>query len=147
MAKRIRHSKVSFIGIKATEKISQFNLTAADITSSHSAPVVLIAAPGVNKAVFPTKALLQFKYGSVQFTGGGAGQLVYHGATTNLLTGTILAATVQAAANARISLGAQAAGLALALNTGIDFYSATADFAAGDSTAILTVWYTEYELS
>src|SRR5689334_8651877 len=103
MAKRIRHTKVSLFGIKATEKISQFTLSAADITSAHSAPVALIAAPGINKAVFPTKAIFQFKYGTVQFTGGGAGQLVFHGATTNLLTGTVLAATVQAAASATIS--------------------------------------------
>jgi hypothetical protein len=144
---RTKHGFASFIGIKAEENIDQFHLTAAEVTALHSAPITLIKAPGGNKVIVVNRAIVQYRYGTVQYTGGGAVQLVYHGATTNLLTGTVAAATIQAAANATISLGAGASGLALTTNTAVDLYAATADFAAGDGVARVTVWYTVYQLS
>lgn len=119
----------------------QITLSAAQITTLHSVPVSLIAAPGAGKAVNLESLVFQFKYGTVQFTGGGAVNPVYHSGSTNLLSGQIAQATIQAAANATISAGARAAALALTTNTGVDLLAAGADFAAGDSTAILTVEY------
>lgn len=116
-------------------------LSAAQITTLNSVPVALIAAPGAGKVIMVDAMMFQFKYGTVQFTGGGAVSPVYHGATTNLLGGSVAAATIQAAANANISAGAPAAALALTTNAGVDLRAATADFAAGDSTAFVTIWY------
>lgn len=122
-------------------QVTQVALTAAQITTLHSAPVSLVAAPGAGKAILVHGTTVQFKYGTTQFTGGGAVNPVYHGATTNLLSGSVAAATIQAAASATVSCGAEAAALALSSNTGVDLYAGTADFAAGDSTAIVTIWY------
>jgi len=144
--RRLRRGFSSVIGIRAETYVDSFLVNAADITTSHSAPLALVAAPGLNKAIQLTRAIVQFRYGTVQFTGGGALSFVYHGATVNLLSGTVAAATIQAAANAVVSPGAQAAALVLTPNVGIDWLAATADFAAGDSTAVLTLFYTVYEL-
>ena len=147
MAKRKRHGFVSFIGIKAERKCSVFSLTAADLTTLHSAPVTLILAPSkANRLILVEGAVFEFQYNTTQFTGGGAVQLVYHGATANLLTGTVVAATIQAAASSQTSMGVAAAGLALSPQTAVDLYAATADFAAGDATATVTIFYTEIEL-
>ena len=132
--------------ISVKQAIAQVTLSAAQITTLHSAPVPLVAAPGAGIALVLDAALFQFKYGSVQFTGGGAVNPVYHGATTNLLAGSVAAATIQAAANATISLGSMASALSVTTNVGIDLYAATADFAAGNSTAIVLLWYTVYTL-
>lgn len=126
-----------------SQRIVQVTLSAAQITTLHSAPVALIAAPGASKALIVTGFVFQFKYGTVQFTGGGVVNPVYHSATTSLTAGGVAAATIQAAANyTGYSPGAAGAtALAISSNTGVDLYAATADFAAGDSTAIVTVSY------
>jgi hypothetical protein len=135
-------------GITAAKQlVNQTTLSAAQITTLHSVPVSIVAAPGAGIAVMLDALLFQFKYGTVQFTNGGAVSPVYHGASTNHLGGSIAQATIQAAANATISAGALAAAFALSTNTGIDLLAAGADFAGGgDSTAIVTAWYTQYTL-
>jgi hypothetical protein len=144
MAKRTRHGYVSFIGNKAQQKISVFTLTSSDITTLHSVPVSLIGAPGVNKAIEIDKFILEFTAGTVQYTGGGAVNPVYHGATT-ALAGSVAAATITGASNAVVFNDAAGGPVTMPLNTGIDLYAATADFAAGNGTAIVTIWYTTYE--
>lgn len=124
-----------------SQRVVRVALTAAQITTLHSVPVQLLAAPGAGFAILPTAMAFEFTYGTVQFTGGGAVNPVYHGQTTNHLGGSVAAATIQAAANAYISCGAPAAALALLANTGVDLYAATADFAAGDSTAVVKLSY------
>lgn len=120
----------------------QITLTAGQITTLHSVPFSLIAAPGANVAINLESLVFQLKFGTVQFTGGGALSAVYHGATgTNLLSGTIPQGTVQAGSSSITSAGARATALALSTNTGVDLFAASADFAAGDSTAIVTVEY------
>ena len=57
------------------------------------------------------------------------------------IAGSVAAATIQAAANATISCGAEATALSLTANTGVDLYAGTADFAAGDSTAVVYLQY------
>jgi hypothetical protein len=124
-------------------------LTAAQITTLHSVPVSLVAAPGAGYTLVFEWLTLQFTYGSVQFTGGGVVMPVYHGATTDLsVTGGVAAATIQAAANAHYFVKANpaAGGLALTTNVGIDLYAATADFAAGNSTAVVELAYSVIKL-
>jgi len=119
-------------------------LTAAQLTTLHSAPVSLVAAPGAGYALVFESLTFQFTYGSVQFTGGGVVMPVYHGATTDLsVTGGVTAATVQAAANATVLVISTpaAGGLPVTSNAGIDLYAASADFAAGNSTAVVTLNY------
>jgi hypothetical protein len=128
--------------LSAVEAVGMFPLTAAQITTLNTAPVVLLPAPASGKVLVANSMIFQFKYGSVQFTGGGAVNPVYHGATTNLIGGSVAAATIQAAANATIGIGPLTTPLALTANAGIDLYAATANFAAGNSTAIVWLWYT-----
>jgi hypothetical protein len=143
--KRAKHGFVSNVGIKAEDKVSVFNLTAADIAALFSVGIPLVAAAGLNKVHVPTRALFQYKYGTVAFTGGGVVNLVYHGATVNLLTGTVTAGTLTAATSTTTSLGGPAPGIIVSPNLGIDLVGGTANFAAGDGTAVLTLWYTTYE--
>jgi len=128
---------------KVAQYAKRVTLTAAQITTLHSVPVALVAAPGAGIALVCQGFIFQFTFGTVQFTGGGTVQPVYHSATTNLAAGSVAAATVQAAANYTGYSPAAAGGTALALstNSGIDLYAASADFAAGDSTAVVTIFY------
>lgn len=133
---------VALGGTSAFRNTVRLALTAAQIITSHSVPVSLVAAPGAGKVLILEWLTFQFKFGTVQFTGGGALGAVQHGQTANLLSGAVAQATIQAAASAFISAGAPAAALALGTNLGIDILTAGADFAAGDSTAIVTATYT-----
>lgn len=130
-----------------SQRVVQVTLTAAQITSLHTVPVSLVAAPGAGLVIVPTMLVFQFKYGAVQFTGGGAVNPVYHSATANLLGASVAAATIQAAASAVISTGPAAGPTTLAANTGVDLYAATANFAAGDGTAVVTLSYDLITLS
>jgi|SRR5947209_14234888 len=129
---------------KVVSKKVRVPLTAAQITTLNSVPVSLVAAPGAGIALVFKQMIFQFIYGTVQFTGGGVVKPVYHGATTDLtVTGGVAAATIQAAAPVTLFLRADpaAGGLAITTNAGLDLTAATADFAAGDSTAVVTIDY------
>jgi len=129
-------------GVPGTKQcVAQIALTAAQILTLNTVPVALVAAPGANLAIVVDAMTFQFKYNSIAFTGGGPVNPVFHGATTNLMSGQVAAGTIQAAANACISLGAAANALTLTPNTGVDLYAGTGNFAAGNSTAIVTIWY------
>lgn len=128
-------------------KMVQVSLTAAQIITGNSVPVPLVAAPGAGIALIAQAMTYQFKYGTVQMTTStGATSPVYHGATTNLLAGSVAATVIKAAASSTTSCGGPATGLAVSTNTGIDLLTASADFAAGDSTAIVTLWYDQITL-
>lgn len=125
------------------ERTARVALTAAQLTTLHSVPVSLVPAPGAGRVLIFEELIFDFKYNSVQFTGGGVVEPVYHGQTTGLSVGTVAAATVTGSANALVHLAQQASttGLSVLDNTGLDLYAATADFAAGNSTAIVIVNY------
>jgi len=129
--------------LKVSQRAVRVALSAAQIITLHSAPVSLVAAPGAGVALVCQGFIFQLIYNSVQFTGGGAVSPVYHGATTNIAAGSVAAATVQAAANyTGFSPGAAGStALAVSTNTGIDLLAGTADFAAGNSTAVVTLFY------
>jgi hypothetical protein len=124
------------------QKVAQVALTAAQIITGNSVPVPLVAAPGAGLVLVAKACYYQFKYGTTQMTTStGVTSPVYHGATTNLLSGSVAATTIKAAASSFTSMGGPAASLACSVNTGIDLLTASADFAAGDSTAIVTLFY------
>lgn len=127
------------VGLSAT-----VTLTAAQIITLHSVPVVLIAAPGAGKALVVNQLVFEMTTTATQFTGGGVVGPVYHGATTVITGNTVPAATVTTTAgssNTLLSLGAVANGLVLSSNTGVDLYAGTADFAVGTGTAKVIVFY------
>lgn len=129
--------------LKVSQRAVRVALTAAQLITLNTVPVALVAAPAAGLALICTGFIFQMVYGTVQFTGGGVVAPVYHGATTALTAGTVAAATVQAAANytgyAPGAAGATAQAITSA--TGIDLYAATGNFAAGDSTAVVTLFY------
>lgn len=129
--------------LKVSQLMKRVALTAAQITTLNSVPVTLVAAPAAGIALVCTGFIFQMIYGTVQFTGGGVVNPVYHGATTSLTAGGVGAASIQAAANyTGYSPGAAGAtALAITSAVAIDLRAATADFAAGDSTAVVTVFY------
>jgi hypothetical protein len=122
-------------------------LTAAQLTTLYSAPVAVIPAPYSTQIILVSQILFQFKYpasGGVQFTGGGAVTFPYHGTSTNVHSGSGIAATVlQAAANSLTLLPPPSANLVLTADPGlgVDISAASADFAAGNATAIVTLYY------
>lgn len=126
-----------------SRRTARITLSAAQIITLNSAPVVLVAAPGAGKLLIPQELLFEFTFNSVQFTGGGAVSVVNTGQTTSLLAGSLPAATLTAAATSYTVLGGNAGanGQALLANTGLSLKAATADFAAGNSTAVLKLRY------
>ena len=134
----------SVTGITSYLSTATVNLTAAQIISLHSVPVTLIATPGSGKALVVHGLLLEMTTTSTGFTGGGVIAPVYHLATAALTGNTIPASVVNAGAGTSytlISIGAQASGLTLSANTGVDLYAASSDFATGTGTAVVQVWY------
>jgi len=133
-------------GKTVTTYLKRVPLTAAQITTLHSAPVSLVSAPGAGKAVIFHWLTFQFTFGTTQFTGGGAVTPVYHGATTDLSGTTgVAAATITGAASAT-KLLPTVAQAGITANAGVDLLAATADFAAGDSTAVVTISYSVVKL-
>lgn len=123
-------------------------LTAAQINALYDTPVQLVAAAGAGKLILIDSILWDIAYGTTQFTTGGAIQAQYgntvHGAGSPA-SASIAAATLNGiTASGYISNGSGAATLnapATVLNTGVFLSNASADFAAGDSTATLYVRY------
>ena len=126
------------------QQVKQVTLTAAQLMAMKATPVSIIPAPGAGKLIIIDAIAFQFKNGATQFTGGGAVSFVYHGTAITPHTGTIAAAVVNAAAADVQYLGpntSAAIDLQTAINTGLDITNATAAFAVGNGTAIVTVWY------
>ena len=124
-------------------QVATVSLTAANIIALHSLPFVIVAAPGSGKAVIFESLVWEFTYGSAQMTGGGAVTLVYDTGATNIMSSAITQASIQAAANSLYHFGtAQTAnGIVPIANKALTLSAASADFAAGDSTAKAFVKY------
>ena len=122
-------------------------LTAAQIIAMSATPVLLIPAPGVGFANVINSILWNITYGSVQFTGGGniAAQYGNTALGAGPAASTVIAgATLDAvAANTILT---QAPSVINTAETNMDnkaiyLSNTTAPFAAGNSTAILTIIY------
>jgi len=126
------------------QQVAQVSLTAANLIAMYTTPVNILPAPGAGKVLIIDAITFQFKHGSSQFTGGGAVSFVFHGTAVTPHTGTVAAGVVQAASDDVQYLGpntSAAVDLQTAINLGLDIKNATAAFAAGNGTAIVTVWY------
>jgi hypothetical protein len=126
------------------QQVAQVTLTAAQLQAMYAAPVSILPAPAAGKLLIIDAIAFQFKHGATQFTGGGAVSFVYHGTAVTPHTGSVAAAVVTAAADDVQYLGpntSAAIDLQTAVNIGLDIKNATAAFATGNGTAIVTVWY------
>jgi len=127
------------------QQLAVVPLTAAQLKSLFSTPLTVLPAPGAGYALILEQALLEFKFGTIAYTGGGALSLVYHGNAGALHSGTVPASVITAGSGqSQTLLGPQtgANGLTVLSNTGIDLTNATQNFAAGNGLAQLWLWYT-----
>ena len=126
------------------QQVKQVSLTAAQLIAMYTTPVSILPAPGAGKVLIIDAIAFQFKHGATQFTGGGAVTFVFHGTAVTPHSGNVAASVIQAAADDVLYLGpnvSAAVDLQSAINLGLDIKNATAAFAAGNGTAIVTVWY------
>lgn len=130
--------KDKFDEIDDTIYVAEASLTAANIIAMNATPVQLVAAPGAGKVLEFVGATFIFDYGTTQFTSGGA-VVIQEETSATALSGTVAAATIQAAADSISKLLPVAA--TLTANKGIFISNATGAFATGDSVARVKVAY------
>lgn len=116
-------------------------LTAANIKALNGTPQTVIAAPGAGKYINLIDAALNVTFGSAQYTAGSEIDLKLGAIIIAKTTAALLNAV---AANA--SLGLSFPGLATPQTNGPDnvaliLSAASTEFATGDSTANLHLWY------
>lgn len=127
----------------------QVLLSAADLIGMNATPLPVVALPQVfsqplaNTVILPYAATLAVTAGSANFTGGGAISLVYHGGSVSPVV--TIPATALTSGTSGVTVVNHATSVATAFapvqGVGLDLTNATAAFAAGNGTAILTVWY------
>lgn len=125
-------------------RVKRFSITAAQLIAMFTTPVALFPAPGAGKYIDIISVNVEYKYGTAQYTGGGALQLSYGAGVTTPATATIAGTFLTGpVANQVIKVaGALASALASAVNNvAVNLTNATAVFAAGDGTVDLIVNY------
>jgi hypothetical protein len=118
-------------------------ITAAQLKTMFTTPVVVLPAPpqGLQSGVYYEVhgVTMQTKPGTVNFTGGGTVNLVYHGGAVAPHASSVPAATILSATATNNQLPPIAAVIQIPKNVGIDITNATAVFAAGNGTLAVTV--------
>ena len=122
-------------------------LTAAQIKALYDTPVQLVAAPGSGKLIIIDSILWDIAYGTTQYTAGGAIAAQYgnsaHG-VGDAASSSIAAATLNAVAANEVLSASSTQIVSVktnCINAAVYLSNATADFATGDSTATLYVYY------
>lgn len=117
-------------------------ISAAELLAIHTTPKVIVPAPGDGRFIRFINATIAFTFGSIGFTGGNACGL-YYGSSAGLVATATVSSFMQGTTS-REGLGmVVVAGTftpAQTDNQALTF-SATSDFAAGDSTVEVTVVY------
>ncbi len=114
------------------------SLTAAQIIAMYTTPVAITPVPGTGKAVIVDSIVFEITRTSTQFTGGGVVQFQYHGATVEIMSATIAAATVTGTAGTsifRLEPVATAGGSVVTSAVAAEITNLTGVFAAGTGTA------------
>lgn len=118
------------------------NLTAAQIIAMNATPVSLIAAPGAGMAIIVDNITLKMVTTATGFTGGGALEFRYTNASGAKVSADIAAAVVTAGAGTSFTnVRGVTTSLTPVANAAIVITNATAAFAAGTGTAVVTIQY------
>ena len=117
-------------------------LTAAQIMAMFGAAVSILPAPAAGQVLVVDQFIVQMKPGGTQFTGGGAVSFQYHG------TGVVPHSSATspprpspARPRARTWCRRPPGRIQPPSATGIDIINATAAFATGNGTMVVTVFY------
>lgn len=124
-------------------------LTAAQIIAMYTTPVAIVAAPAAGTAIVVKQIQVELNPTATAFASGGVVHFYYHGSTTELMSATLAAATVQAASTQSIWLlnpVATSGGSVVTKEVGVDITNATGVFATGTGTAVVTCWYSTITL-
>lgn len=134
---------------KVAQSVAQVTLTAAQIIAMFTTPVAILPAPAAGQAYVVHQITVELNLTATAFTGGGVVHFYYHGLTVELMAQTIAAATIQGGAAQTIwtlQPVATAGGSVITKELGIDITNATAVFAAGTGTAVVTIRYSTITL-
>jgi hypothetical protein len=119
-------------------QVAQINFTAAQWNVLFTTPATLIPAPGAGKSILVDYALLRYVYGGTAFTGGGTVSIQYSG---GVAAATTVASTQITAAASSDNLMTSTGTLAATQNAAITISVATANFATGNGTFQVYVYY------
>jgi hypothetical protein len=112
-------------------------VTAAQVRAMYGAPVPLVSAPPAGEGLVLVSAEIEVVPGTTPFSGGGAVQVVYHGALTNQMSAALPAATVNASGPPSLTafgsaIDSSAAGVVVPPATGLDLTNLVAPFTSGN---------------
>jgi predicted RecA/RadA family phage recombinase len=116
-------------------------LTAAQILAMNGTPQSILPAPAAGQVLVIDQIIAQMKPGATQFTGGGAVTFQYHGTAVVPHSGNIPAATIISAAGSENVVPPPTGTIQPPAATGLDITNATAAFATGNGTLVVTVFY------
>ena len=122
-------------------------LTAAQIMAMYGAAVSILPAPAAGQVLVIDQLIAQMKPGATQFTGGGVVSFQYHGTGVAPHSGNIPAATINSATGSENVVPPPTGTIQPPAATGIDILNATAAFATGNGTLVVTVFYSIITLS
>ena len=125
-----------------TKNIVQVSLTAAQIIAMRTTPVSLVAAPGAGKAIVVDNISLKMTTTATAFTGGGAVEFRYTDGSGTKVSADIASGVVTAGAGTSFTnVRGIEASLTLVANAAVVITNASAVFAAGTGTAVVTIEY------
>jgi len=144
---RVRLNPLSFGPVQAADtdpsllQKAVVTLTAAQLMAMYGAPVSVLPAPAAGQVLVIDQIIAQMKPGGTQFTGGGAVTFQYHGTAVVPHSGNIPAATITSAAGSENVVPPPTGTIQPPAATGLDITNATAAFATGNGTLVVTVFY------
>ncbi|HZT32776.1 MAG TPA: capsid cement protein [Gemmataceae bacterium] len=150
---RVRLNPLGFGPVQASDtdpsliQKAVVTLTAAQIIAMYGAPVSILPAPAAGQVLVIDQIIAQMKPGATQFTGGGAVSFQYHGTAVVPHSGNIPAATINSATGSENVVPPPTGTIQPPAATGLDITNATAAFATGNGTLVVTVFYSLITLS
>jgi|GEM_PF-162629 predicted RecA/RadA family phage recombinase len=150
---RVRLNPLSFGPVQAGDtdpsliQKAVVTLTAAQIMAMYGAPVSILPAPAAGQVLVIDQIIAQMKPGGTQFTGGGVVTFQYHGTAVVPHSGNIPVATITSAAASENVVPPPTGTIQPPAATGLDITNATAAFATGNGTLVVTVFYSIITLS
>lgn len=117
-------------------------ISSAQILTLNTAPTTIIPAPGAGKAILLDRLIIEMIRTATAYTGGGVVGPVYAGATGMVLTATTMPAATVTTGGAGTALTILLGNYpAPAVNTAVQLFAGTANFAAGTGTMVVTAFY------